>query len=300
MPTFVSAQEIEASCSLKAAIETQRKVFVAHSRGETVLGPRAVLAQGENAQFSYIARASKSGPTIVKFGTVFPGNSGRNMPAVQTTVAVMSEVDGSLTHFFNGEAITQLRTVATSMAVALELSAKPKKVAIVGLGHQGLAHALAVKELFAPIELIGVSRIPFEDNSDIFTNCVTDLGLIQDCDLIILCTNSQTPVLKNQIKPGALCISIGSFAPNRSEVLPELLIGKQSIYVDDPEISSQQCGSVASALTEREKNGLSLTSIGSLFSGASIKDLQHQNYFFSVGLGIQDAALVEFLLEKVA
>ncbi len=299
MPTFVSAQEIADSCSLSEAIETQRKVFESHFLGNTILGPRAILTQNENAQFSYIARASRNGATIVKFGSVFPGNSAKRMPAVQTTVAAMSQIDGSIIHFFDGEAITQLRTVATSMAVALEFVAKPKKVAIVGLGHQGLSHADAVHQIFKPSEVIGITRKPNEISSHLFSQCTTDSRQIRDCDLVILSTNSKTPVLTSQIKPGALCISIGSFAPDRIEVSPDLLTSKQGIYVDDLEISSNQCGSVALALSDREKNGLALTAIGSLFSGASGKNLQNQNYFFSVGLGIQDAALVEFLLEKL-
>jgi len=300
VPAFISAQEIEAQCSLREAIETQRKVFINHARGETVLGPRAVLSQGDNAQFSYIARASQSGPTIVKFGTVFPGNGAHNLPAVQTTVAVMNEKNGSLTHFFDGDSVTQLRTVETSMAVAMELVPHAEKIGIVGLGHQGVAHARAARELFSPRELIGISRTSTTNSHDEFSDIGSDIRQLQDCDLIVLCTNSQSPVIREAMKPDSLCISIGSFAPHRCEVEPRLLMNAQSVYVDDVAISSQQCGSVCEALKTVSQPWEALKSIGSLFAKEGKTRITGENYFFSVGLGIQDAALVEYILGKVA
>jgi len=85
---FVSAEQINALCSYEQIIENQRQVFKNFYLDEAVMGPRAILSQGENAQFSYIARASKDGPTIVKFGTVVPSNATRDISVVQTTVSV--------------------------------------------------------------------------------------------------------------------------------------------------------------------------------------------------------------------
>lgn len=79
---FISAEQINALCSYEKIIENQRKVFSNFADQIAVMGPRAILTQGENAQFSYIARASESGPTIVKFGTVIPSNFTRNIPVV--------------------------------------------------------------------------------------------------------------------------------------------------------------------------------------------------------------------------
>ncbi|MFM7463219.1 MAG: ornithine cyclodeaminase family protein, partial [Actinomycetota bacterium] len=131
MATFLSGAEIEELCTLEEVIATQEMVFAKHHRAETVLGPRAVLTQGENAQFSYIARASSDGPTIVKFGTVVPSNSMRDLPAVQTTVVALDAESGSPSHFFDGETVTRLRTVATSMAVAKRVIPRAKRIAVV-------------------------------------------------------------------------------------------------------------------------------------------------------------------------
>ena len=97
---FVSAEQINALCSYEKIVENQRQVFKNFYLNEAVMGPRAILSQGENAQFSYIARASKDGPTIVKFGTVVPSNAGRYISVVQTTVSVIDANTGSIKLFF--------------------------------------------------------------------------------------------------------------------------------------------------------------------------------------------------------
>jgi ornithine cyclodeaminase len=264
-----------------------------------VLGPRAVLTQGENAQFSYIARASVDGPTIVKFGTVVPSNASRGLPAVQTTVAVLDATTGSPRYFFDGETVTRLRTVATSMAVAMAVVPRAEKIAVVGLGHQGLAHAEAVAKIFKPRELIGITRHEPEtaDADSFFTSVRTAISSLEDCDLAFLCTNSVSPVLTKPLAEKSLVISIGSFAPNRSEVSPALLSTADHLYVDDPSIAIEQCGSVKEAASLPEKRWSAPQGIGSLFQDLS-PTISGRSYFFSVGLGIQDAALIELLLKK--
>lgn len=300
MATFLSGSEIESLCTLEEVISSQREVFLRHQRAETVLGPRAVLTQGENAQFSYIARASNDGPTIVKFGTVVPSNSTRGLPAVQTTVAVLDATTGSPSHFFDGESVTRLRTVATSMAVARAVIGQAKKIAVIGVGHQGLAHARAAAEILNPVELVGITRRPeaVMSNQHPFTSMSTDLSSLEDFDLVFLCTNSMTPVLHRPLAKNSLVVSIGSFAPNRSEVAAELLLEAENLFVDDPAISMEQCGSIRDALALPGQRFGAPQGIGSLFQEKD--DLPPgRSYFFSVGLGIQDAALVELLLGKI-
>ena len=300
MATFLSGSEIEALCTLEEVMASQREVFARHHRGETVLGPRAVLTQGENAQFSYIARASSDGPTIVKFGTVVPSNSSRGLPAVQTTVAALDSKTGSPNFFFDGEAVTRLRTVATSMAVAKALTPQAKRIAVVGIGHQGLAHAKAASEIFRPIELIGVLQQTKGTIStqSLFTSISTDLSALHEFDLAFICTNSLKPVLNTPLADQSLVISIGSFAPNRSEVAVDLLLNAENLFVDDPSISKEQCGSVREAIAFSGEKMSEPQGIGALFQEKSLT-ISGRSYFFSVGLGIQDAALVELLLEKM-
>jgi ornithine cyclodeaminase len=272
---FVSAEQINALCSYEKIVENQRQVFKNFYLNEAEMGPRAILSQGENAQFSYIARASKDGPTIVKFGTVVPSNAGRDISVVQTTVSVIDANTGSIKLFLDGEAVTKWRTVCASMAAAKELANPVKKIAVIGMGHQGTAHALA-----SGIDL------------------TQDIEAAYGCDLIFICTNSQDPVINSALNSGSTCISIGSFAPNRLEVSVDALSKADKVFGDDAKTIAEQSGSVVKTLANTKRNWDQAQSIGGVyaqkFSGRENKE--QVIYYFSVGLGIQDAALAEFIL----
>jgi ornithine cyclodeaminase len=260
------------------------------------MGPRAILSQGENAQFSYIARASKNGPTIVKFGTVVPSNATRDISVVQTTVSVIDAITGSIKLFLDGEAVTKWRTVCASMAAAKELANPVKKIAVIGMGHQGTAHAIAAKEIFKPEQIIGIDRDIKNGKSGI--DLTQDIEAAYGCDLIFICTNSQEPVINSALNSGTTCISIGSFAPNRLEVAVEALSKADKVFGDDAKTISEQSGSVVKTLTNAERNWDHAQSIGGVYAQklTGREDKEQVIYYFSVGLGIQDAALAEFIL----
>jgi len=279
-------------------MEVQKKVFIDFANSKAVMGPRAILTQNENAQFSYIARASENGPTIVKFGSVIPSNEKRDLPVVQTTIAVLNQLTGSVDYFLDGESVTKWRTVAASMAAAKELSNPVKTVGVIGLGHQGIAHIKAVKEIFSPKKIIGFAR--GDKNLDLDIEISKDLGLVNQCDLIFVCTNSISPVITSVLNPGTTCISIGSFAPNRLEVSVEALANADKVFGDDAKTISEQAGSVVSTLAIPKRKWDKPESIGELYNqrikGRTTVD--QVIYYFSVGLGFQDAAMAEFILQN--
>jgi ornithine cyclodeaminase/alanine dehydrogenase-like protein (mu-crystallin family) len=300
----VSGEKITAACDLKSVMETQRNVFANHYNGAAFLGPRAVLSQGQNAQFAYLARASSAGPTIVKFGTVFPNNPIVGLPAVQTSILVLSAKDGSVSHEFDGETITELRTVAASMVAIERLANPPKKVAVIGLGHQGIAHAKAIRGLFSPNEIIGISKNGNASlSANTFDRFSNDISEIDDCDLIVASTSSSTPVVNSALKAGTTCISIGSFSPDRAEVSIQALKGADPVIVDDCETARKQCGSISQFIQSADypnRTWSELRGIGQVIAENSGRcDLKEVIYYFSVGLGIQDAALIELVLERI-
>jgi alanine dehydrogenase len=295
MSRTVTAEEVNEICDLTAAIESQAEVFKNFAQGKAFLGPRAVLSQGENAQFAYLARASQDGPTIVKFGTVFPVNAGSEYPVVQTSIIAMSPLNGSVEYIFDGESVTKLRTVAASMVAARALAkTRVNTIAIIGLGHQGIAHAKAFRELYPTAKLIGVGRQKI--SNEFFDDVVTDSGKIQGAEIVLLATSSSKPVMQS-INPGTTVISIGSFAPNRSEVSAEAVRGADLVVVDDVTTSMSQCGSIIDA---NHDGKLVIKSLGEiLLEGGSRHQETQRTLYFSVGLGIQDAALVELILERL-
>lgn len=293
---FVSADQINNLCSYELIMENQKQVFKNYFLDEAVMGPRAILSQNENAQFSYIARASKDGPTIVKFGTVVPSNTSRDIPVVQTTVSVIDAQTGSVKLFLDGEAVTKWRTVCASMAAAKELANTVEKIAVIGVGHQGMAHLQAAQQIFKPKKIIGIDQV--SKKNDLGIETTQDIQAAYDCDLIFICTNSQEPVIKSALNSGSTCISIGSFAPNRLEVSVSALSAADKVFGDDAKTISEQSGSVVKTLENYERSWQYAQSIGGVYAG-KIKGRESKEqviFYFSVGLGIQDAALAEFIL----
>jgi ornithine cyclodeaminase len=282
-PLF-TAEEVESGLSLEDAMAGQRRAFEAFENGTAVMGARGVISGSDSSQFAYIARASSNGPTIVKFGSVTNGNRGSDLPVVQAFIGVLNQGTGSLDYFVDGESVTKLRTTAASMIAAQLLGSTFKKIVVVGDGLQGRSHASAAMKIFQPEELVVVTRSAEK--------------ACEDADLIFLCTNSLIPVLTQAPKAGSTVISIGAFAPTRSEVASQLLVNGASIFADDSLTSKNQCGSIVHA--RAEKPDLQVTSIGAVIANPHLgrKDPHETIYYFSVGLGIQDAMVVEQLLEK--
>ena len=297
---FVTAEEIDALCSYEKIIENQRQVFKNYYLNEAVMGPRAILSQNENAQFSYIARASKNGPTVIKFGSVVPSNSDKNIPVVQTTVAILDTTTGGIKLFLDGEAVTKWRTVCASMAAASTLANQVKNIAVIGLGHQGIAHIQAAKSIFNPERIIGISKSAKTVDLGFEIEVSKEINEVNKCDLIFICTNSSEPVIKSLLNPGSTCISIGSFSPTRLEVSVDALSKADKVFGDDAKTISEQSGSVLSTLAKSDRKWTQAQSIGGVYA-EKIKGRENEQqviYYFSVGLGIQDAALAEYILEN--
>ena len=72
------------------------------------------------------------------------------------------------------------------------------------------------------------------------------------------------------------------------------------VFGDDAKTISEQSGSVVMALGLADRKWSEVESIGALYAGkTSGRDNKDQViYYFSVGLGIQDAALAEFVLKN--
>jgi len=277
------AQAILEKIPLTEAMRSQEQAFTALATGSGALGARGIITNGANAQFAYVARASATGATIVKFGSVTPKNSQNNEPVVQAHIAVLDQENGNLKYLIEGEQITIARTTAASMVAAKFLANPPKKILIIGNGLQGKAHLRATELLFPTSEKKMFDRRQPED--------------ISTSDLIFLCTNSLEPVVDQEIALGATLISIGSFAPGRSEVGIKVFESVDKIFGDDANTCIQQCGSLINALSAGIVKVEDITSIGNVITRQNVgrSNATERILYFSVGLGIQDAAFIEML-----
>ena len=222
-------------------------------------------------------------------------------------IGVMNAETGILEAMIDGEEVTTMRTAAASLCAAetfLQLQKKETdsvcNISIVGSGVQGQSHARFARAIFP--------------NSSI--EICTRQNLVERCavsDLTFLCTSSLSSVFPSgyKFKKGSSVISVGSFAPNRCEVDSSVIEANTpyNIVVDDVETCLKQCGAVMSLMSSKtnKNDHQGIFSLGELLlnqeqknqsSSSPMIDPEGVNFYFSVGLGIQDAIVCDFLLEE--
>jgi ornithine cyclodeaminase len=273
--------------------DSQRAVFEAYARGEAALATRALLDFGQGTAFSYLARASAEGPAVAKLGCVTPGNSERGLPNVQALILVLDPETGQLAATIDGESVTLLRTAAATLVAVEALrpearAAAVPRFAIVGAGLQAQAHEQALLERWPPAEVTVVGRGG------------SVASAVSGADTVILCTTSRDPVIEaDQLDRGTMLVSIGSFAPDRSEFGSDVVRRAGRVFADDAGTASRQSGPVKAALRDGVLEPEGVVSLGDVLVGREARPTEEDDLivYTSVGLGFQDAAVAELLLE---
>ncbi|MDQ6525363.1 hypothetical protein RB608_17205 [Nocardioides sp. LHD-245] len=295
---------------LPSVITSQRTAFLGLSSGEALLGPRVLLAGPEDSMvFSYAARTRVDSTPVAKFGCVAPANARRGTPVVSAVVLALDPVNGRPAAVVNGEAVTEIRTVATSMLAADALTAAADRITVIGSGTQGRLHARVAAERFPSADLRICSPLDrtlpaFVDELSATGATITAAESVQEAvggaDLVFTCTTARQPILYwPWVSPGATLICIGGFAPDRSEVDVDT-VARSRVVVDDLATAQTQAGPIVAALAAGRLTSSQLTGLGDvLATGRSPRtEAEDVVLFNSVGLGIQDAALVDLLLER--
>lgn len=302
---FLNGELIRGMVSMADAIENQREALASVGQPEVSLAPRTLLTPSSSlTAFSYLAQHRPRGVLVAKVGTVVPGNRERGLPTVSALVLALDGTTGTFRAVLDGEAVTTLRTVAASVAVARELQPHPKKVAVIGAGTQGRAHLAAALDFLDPEAAViyGKSSVdarglPRDPRVRIATSA-TDA--VSGADVVFTCTNSSQPVLAAVgIDEGAVVISVGSFAPEKSEVGNDLL-RRAAVFVDDVETSFIQAGPIVRALASGDIHTRDIRAIGERLRGQQVPVRPGTDVIFynSVGIGVQDAAIVDLILAR--
>ncbi len=302
---LLRADDISGLISVEEAIESQRSAFGALASGQGVSGPRALLpGSEESTAFCYAARLSPHSDPVSKFGSVVPANPSRGLPAVSALVVVLDAQTGRPAALIEGEAVTNLRTAAASTLAAQLLTKDARRIAVIGWGRQGRLHAEMLSAVLAP-ESICVFA-PHAEEGDLVgmtANCPLTLAAstedaVRGADLVVTCTTSRVPVLElDWLASDATVLSIGSFAPGHREVGRDV-ISDARVVVDHRATALLQAGPVVEAVDAGALDPDSLVEIGDLLDGRLSISPDAFVYYNSVGVGIQDAAIAELILER--
>lgn len=306
----LGAEDVRELFDLTTAIRSQRHAFQELGAGRAQLAARLLLDGADGAvSFCYASRVSPADGAVTKFGSMVPANLDAGKPVVSAIVVALDADDGHPAAILEGTSLTELRTAAAS-AVAAAALARPgaRTLAVLGSGVQAQAHIRALTHELAveSVRLFSPNRMRAEQAVAELGYLGIDVLLADDAesavrgaDIVVGCTTSASPVLEaTWVSPGALVISVGSFAPDRHEVGGDLLARAGAVVVDHVETALEQAGPVIAAVAAGTLAGSDLISLGDVLNGrARVRGEADEVVFYnSVGVGVQDAAAAQAIL----
>lgn len=308
----LSATDVSALLTVDLAIESQRKAFSNLASGQALLAERLLLEGTEDSvSFCYAARLDPHSGAVCKFGSVNPGNSQQGLPVISALVTVLDAKTGRPLAIMDGTSVTTIRTSAAS-AVAVEALAKPgaNRLAVIGSGVQAAAHVRAIARV---LDLVQVDIWSTDAGNCTALATVLDAefdfavraadsaaAAVSGADVIATCTTSFEPVLESSwIEDGATIISVGSFAPDRFEIPRAIVERSAAIVIDHRPTAIEHAGPIVDAIDAGLLKAEDLIELGDVLIGRQRARTSPTQviYYNSVGVGIQDAAAAQAVLE---
>jgi alanine dehydrogenase len=308
--------DIENLITMREAIAAMEEVFAALTNQEVQVPERTVLTldQSENSVLfmpGYLKRTSGVGLKLV---SVFPANAPKGIPVISAQIMICDPANGEVSAILEGGHITALRTAATTAVATKNLArGDARNLGVFGAGVQAKSQIEAHREVrdLSTIIIYDVDRNKAEALAQHFQSlcgqsCRCSAAkspeeLVTLSDIIITATTSQTPVFKgNWLKKGTHINSIGSYKPHVREV-DDATIQRSRIFVDSYKHALKEAGDLimplkTGVMSERHILG----ELGELVLGRKKgRELPDDITFFkSVGLGVQDIAVAQRVLEK--
>jgi ornithine cyclodeaminase/alanine dehydrogenase len=189
----------------------------------------------------------------------------------------------------------------------------PLRLGILGSGMEARAHLLAITAMRRPSEILVFSPSP--ENRAAFANEFTQrlavpcravaspAAVVAGADLLVAAARSrdETPIFRGaELREGMTVISIGSTLPEQREIDPETIARCDLIVADEPEEVGRQTGDFIAARRAGVSFEDKLASLSDLVMGKLTHRLaaSRLTMFKSVGAGIQDIAVAEFVLDR--
>ena len=135
-----------------------------------------------------------------------------------------------------------------------------------------------------------------------FEAAATSNEAIEDADLIITVTPSETPVFDGEkVKEGATISGVGAYQPHMQELPPEVLARAAGIYFDSREAVLAESGDIlqplaSGVITEQDLTG----DLGELLLGKihGRRDDREILVFETVGVAVQDLVAAKRIYDK--
>lgn len=279
-------------------------------RGDAVTPQRAhhyVEVPGEADATLLMMPAWRVGKVLgVKIATIYPGNAGRMLPAVNASYLLLDAATGEPRAILDGTELTLRRTAAASALASRYLSRTDvSRLLMVGTGklapHLIAAHCV-VREIdevmiWGRRDEAAADLAATIDSQSVAVTVVDDLEeAVPSADIVCCATLATEPLIKGDwLRAGQHLDLVGAFRPGMREA-DEGAIARADVYVDTLEGATAEAGEIVHAIRSGAigRNDIA----GDLFALARgtcrRRDSQEAiTLFKSVGTALEDLAAAE-------
>jgi alanine dehydrogenase len=295
MPLWLSEDDVRRCLTMPALIEAMERALEAFSAGHIVQPVRTSFDLRERAFIALMPAYDREQSVLAtKTVSVIPENAGRGLATHLANISLVSGETGELLAMMDGRLITEMRTAAVS-AISVKYFARrgAAVLAILGSGVQARSH---VEALPGFEEVRAWSPNPhhladFAEETGVRA-AVSAEEAVRDADVVVLATNSVTPVLDDEwVRPGAHVISLGAARPTQREIAPEL-VGRARLVVDSRDAAVMESGDIVQAIAEgRITANDARLELGEVIAGTPGRLTDDEvTVFKSLGLAVEDLA----------
>jgi ornithine cyclodeaminase/alanine dehydrogenase-like protein (mu-crystallin family) len=295
---YIPEHEVRALLTYEALIPAIRQALIDFSAGRVIQPPRTILRAGnaEDHRNGWFASMPVVAGDVmaVKIVTFFAGNTELGLHTHMATIELLSRATGEPLAIMDGRLITEMRTAAVS-AVALEALAPiifpsgPASLGILGSGVQARSHLATLRMVCPTLRDVRIwSRTPahaqqLAEEADARAVSIEEASA---CDVVLVATNSTTPVLRGRWLGGrAIILAVGAVGPNLREL-------------DDDVMTSSWLVAESRQAAEREAGDVLLSGakvqaeVGEILADPRTRPFGDAGrvVFKSVGMAIEDLA----------
>ena len=312
VPLLIDEGRVADLLNIADSISLAREVYVRTAKREALSPERVILSVPHGVSvFTMPSHVLGQRTVSVKVARLNPENPEKRLHSVMATIYVYDSVSGQELARVEADALTALRTAASS-AVATDLLA-PKAcdtLGIFGTGTEASAHVPALLHVRKFSHILVYSRDSGRRRS--FAHRITKTygvpakasdtpkEMVQSSQVLLLATNSSIPLFDGElVKPGTHVNAIGAALPTDRET-DTLLVKNSFLVVDSAAQAKSSYGDILIPLREGAIGQGDISELGTLLvnPGKIPRTPKQITLFKSGGLAALDAAFADHLLSK--
>jgi ornithine cyclodeaminase len=220
-------------------------------------------------------------------------------------VVLFATADGRRLAVLESDALTRLRTAATSvLATELMRVEPPRQLVVFGSGSQATGHAEAFADRF---ELDRITFVGRRARADVAREVAATTGIdtrsvaaeqaaevLAGADVVVTATRSAAPVVVGAwLTPGAHVCAVGTSRPDARELDDDVYRRARLIAVEWRDQARQEAGGLVGAAADGIVRWDDVRELAALMEGTAVagRETRDVTVFQSVGIGLEDIAL---------